>query len=147
MASTKNDVISMLTQQYTHIKARCWKPPGHYSCSPEPGRPDCVIPIEIGVNGDALPATVIQKVTKNLTVSFYSPMPGFKYISLERYHPVVSIMLRFIDQIKSFGQNFCCREVKIYKHFRMTYRNLLSYAKTFQNEFDNKRSVRMKHIS
>ena len=41
-------------------------------------RPDCVISIEIGVNGDAYPAAVSQKVTKNLPASFYSPMPGFK---------------------------------------------------------------------
>ena len=60
------------------LKARCWKPPGHYLCTPEPGRPDCVISIEIGVNGDANHAAVSQKVTKNLPVSFYSPMPGFK---------------------------------------------------------------------
>ena len=33
------------------IKARCLKLPGHYLCIPEPGRPDCVISIEIGVNG------------------------------------------------------------------------------------------------
>ena len=62
------------------FKARCWKPPGHYLCIPEPGRQDCVISIGIGVNGDAYPAAVSQKVTKNLPVSFYSPMPGFKII-------------------------------------------------------------------
>ena len=33
---------------------------------------------EIGVNGDAHPAADSQKVAKNLPVSFYSPMPGFK---------------------------------------------------------------------
>ena len=38
----------------------------------------CVISIEIGVNGDAYPAAVSQKVTKTLPVSFYSPMSGFK---------------------------------------------------------------------
>ena len=61
-----------------NVKARCWKPPGHYLRTPQPGRPDCVISIEIGVNGDAYPVAVRQKVTKNLPVSFYSPMPGFK---------------------------------------------------------------------
>ena len=30
------------------------------------------------MNGDAYPAAVSQKVAKNLPVSFYSPMPGFK---------------------------------------------------------------------
>ena len=28
------------------LKARCWEPPGHYLCTPEPGRPGCVISIE-----------------------------------------------------------------------------------------------------
>ena len=59
------------------LKARCWKPPGHYQCIPEQGRPDCVISIEIGVNGDAYPVAISPKVTKILPVSFYSPMSGF----------------------------------------------------------------------
>ena len=46
--------------------------------TPEPGRLVCVISIEIGVNGDAYPAAVSQKVAKNLPVSFYSPTSGFK---------------------------------------------------------------------
>ena len=40
-----------------------------------------------------------------------------KYISLERYYLVVSIMLRYIDQIKTFSENLSCREVKIDKIF------------------------------
>ena len=60
------------------VKAQCWKPPGHYLCMPEPGRPDCLISIEIGVNGDAYPVAISPKVTKNLPVSFYSPTSGFK---------------------------------------------------------------------
>ena len=36
-----------------------------------------------------------------------------KHISIERYHPVVSVMLRYLDQIKTFGENLCCRKVKI----------------------------------
>ena len=40
-----------------------------------------------------------------------------KHISIERYHPVVSIMLRYLDQIKTFGENLCCRAVKIDKIF------------------------------
>ena len=39
------------------------------------------------------------------------------YISLERYHLVVSIMLIYMDQIKTFGENLCCRGVKIDKNF------------------------------
>ena len=39
------------------------------------------------------------------------------YISLERYHLVVSIMLRYMDQIKTFNDNLSCREVKIDKKF------------------------------
>ena len=31
------------------LKPRCWEPPGHYLCVPEPGRPGCVIAIVIGV--------------------------------------------------------------------------------------------------
>ena len=40
-----------------------------------------------------------------------------KHISIERYNPVVSIMLRYLDQIKTFGENLCCRAVKIDKIF------------------------------
>ena len=40
-----------------------------------------------------------------------------KYISIDRYHPVVSIMLRYLDQIKTLGENLCCRAVKIDKIF------------------------------
>ena len=40
-----------------------------------------------------------------------------KHISIESYHPVVSIMLRYLDQIKTFGENLCCRKVKIDKNF------------------------------
>ena len=40
-----------------------------------------------------------------------------KHISIERYHPVVSIMLRYLDQIKTFGENLWCRKVKIDKIF------------------------------
>ena len=48
---------------------------------------------------------------------------------------------------KPFGQNLCCREVKIYKILGVTYRTFLSNATTFRNDCDNKQSVRMKHIS
>ena len=58
------------------LKAQCWKLPGHYLCISEPGRPDCLISIEIGVNGDAYPVAITPKVTKNLPVSFYSPTSG-----------------------------------------------------------------------
>ena len=37
------------------------------------------------------------------------------YISLEKYHLVVSIMLRYMDQIKTFNDNLSCREVNIDK--------------------------------
>ena len=39
------------------------------------------------------------------------------YISLERSHLVVSIMLRYVDRIKTFNDNLSCREVKIDKKF------------------------------
>ena len=38
-----------------------------------------------------------------------------KYISLERYHLAVSIMLRYKDQIKTVNQNLSCREVTLDK--------------------------------
>ena len=59
-------VIIDFQMDKTYIKAWCWKPPGHNLCAPEPGRPDCVISIEIGVNGDAYPVAISQKVTKLL---------------------------------------------------------------------------------
>ena len=75
-----NDEEGMITFLYNdEVKARCWKRPDRYLCIPEPGRPDCAISIEIGVNGDAYPVTISPKVTKNLPVSFYSPTSGFKY--------------------------------------------------------------------
>ena len=37
------------------------------------------------------------------------------YISLERSHLVVSIMLRYMDRIKTFNDNLSYREVKIDK--------------------------------
>ena len=40
-----------------------------------------------------------------------------RHISLERYHLVVSIKLRYMDQIKTFSKNFSCRKVKINKIF------------------------------
>ena len=39
------------------------------------------------------------------------------YISIERSHLVVSIMLRYMDRIKTFNDNLSCREVKIDKIF------------------------------
>ena len=66
------------TEDLEPLKARCLKPPGHYLCTPGPGRPDCIISIEKGVNGYTYPVAISQKVKKNLPVSFYSPTPGFK---------------------------------------------------------------------
>ena len=40
-----------------------------------------------------------------------------KHIPMERYHPVVSIMLSFMNRKKAFGEKLCCREVKIDKIF------------------------------
>ena len=36
---------------------------------------------------------------------------------MERYHPVVSIMLSYMNRKKAFGEKLCCREVKIDKIF------------------------------
>ena len=69
-----------------------------------------------------------------------------KHIPIESCHPVVSIMPRYMDK-KLFCENLCCREVKIDKILGVTYRTFLSNATTFRNECDNKRDVRMKHIT
>ena len=37
------------------------------------------------------------------------------HMSIEMYPLVVSIMLIYLDQIKTFGENLCCRGVKIDK--------------------------------
>ena len=65
-----NETQTTLTGDF---KARCWKPPGHYLCIPEPGRPDCVISIEIVGNGDAYPVAISPKVTKNLPAYLLVP--------------------------------------------------------------------------
>ena len=36
---------------------------------------------------------------------------------MERYHPVVSIMLSYMNLKKAFSENLSCREVKIDKNF------------------------------
>ena len=57
------------------------------------------------------------------------------YISIERYHLVVSIMLRYMDRIKTFNDNLSCREVKIDKILGVTYCTLLSNATSFYSIF------------
>ena len=52
-----------------------------------------------------------------------------------------SIMLRCMDQIKTFLNNLCCRQVKIDGTLGIIYRSLLSNAPTFRNDCDDKRSV------
>ena len=73
-----------VSQVYFHVmsltfKPRCWEPPAHYLCTPEPGRLDFVISIQKRVKSDAYPVAICQKVTNNLPVSFYSPTPGFNF--------------------------------------------------------------------
>ena len=70
-----------------------------------------------------------------------------KHIPIERYHPVDSIMLKYMTQIKTFGKNLCYREMKFYKIFGVTDRTFLSNATNFRNDCNNKRSVQMKHFS
>ena len=31
------------------LKLRCWEPPSHYLCTPEPDRPGCIISIQKGM--------------------------------------------------------------------------------------------------
>ena len=70
------------------------------------------------------------------------------YISIDRYHLVVSIMLRYMDQLKTFNDNLSCREVKIDKIFwgDLPY-CALKYDNFFYKYSDNKRGVQMTHIS
>ena len=70
-----------------------------------------------------------------------------EYIPMERYHPVVSIMLSYMNLKKAFGENCVVAKWKSTKFFGVTYRTFLSNATTFRNDSDNKWSVRMKHIS
>ena len=79
------------------FKPKYLKPPGHYLCTHEPGRLGCVISIQKGiisiqkgVNGDAYPVAISQKVMKN--ISFYSPTPGFKEIN------AISSLKKWFDQ-------------------------------------------------
>ena len=59
------------------LTPQCLEPPGHYLCTHEQDGLGCVISIQICVNGDAHPVAISRKVTKNVSVSFYSPTPGF----------------------------------------------------------------------
>ena len=90
------------------FKAWCLKPPGHYLCAPEPGRPDCVISIHIGVNGDAYPVAVSQKVTKNLPVSFYSPTSGFNvcFMKYTLYVCFILVVLCFIQSCHVWHKDY-----------------------------------------
>ena len=85
MAKQQNvDIDEVADKGITIMRFKPWcvKPPGHNLCTPEPGRPDCVhvISIQRGINGDAYPVAVSQKMVKHLPVSFYSPTPWFKGI-------------------------------------------------------------------
>ena len=72
-------------------------------------------------------------------------------IPMERYHPEVSIMLSYMNQ-KNIRWKFVLSQSGNRQNWgggggRGTYRTFLSNATTFRNDSDNKRSVRMKHIS
>ena len=69
-----------MSRKHLPLKPGVWEPPGRHLCIPEPGRPGCVILIEIGVNGEVYPVAIGQKVTKILPVYFYSPTSGFNTI-------------------------------------------------------------------
>ena len=70
-----------------------------------------------------------------------------KHISIESYHPVVSIMLRFMDPKKTFGEFCVAAKRKSIKSCGVTYHTFLSTVTTFRNDCENKQSVGMKHIS
>ena len=66
---------------------------------------------------------------------------------MERYHPVVSIMLSYMNLKKHSVKIRVVAKWKSTKFFGVTYRTFLSNATTFRKDSDNKRRVRMKHIS
>ena len=68
-------------------------------------------------------------------------------ILLESYHLVVSIMLRYVDQIKTSSGNLSCREVKIDKIFGGDLPYFALKCVKFYKYSNNKQSVHMKHIS
>ena len=63
---------------------------------------------------------------------------------MERYYHIVSIMLRYMNQLNASSENLCCHKVKIDKILGVTFLTFLSNATTFRNDYDNNRSVRMK---
>ena len=101
------------------------KPPGHYLCIHEPGRLGCVISIKKGVNSDAYPVAISQKVMKN--ISFYSPTPGFKEIN------AISSLKKWFDQFCVASKTKQQNEITfkhIFTHIRLSgdhnlHRNLL----------------------
>ena len=70
--------LEIIFRDFFHLKPGVGNRPVITYATPEPGRLGWLISIEIGVNGVAYPAAVRQKVAKNLPVSFYSPLSGFK---------------------------------------------------------------------
>ena len=48
MKILKDFFCVILSLQKT-LKPRCWEPPGRYLCTPEPGRPGCVISMQKGM--------------------------------------------------------------------------------------------------
>ena len=65
-------IVDVSYAKYSDIKPRCWEPAGHYLCTPEPGRPGCVISIQNVVNA----REETDKETK--FSALYTPPPGFK---------------------------------------------------------------------
>ena len=55
------------------------------------------------------------------------------HIPMESYHPVVSIMLRYMDQRKTFRENLCCSEVKIDNFFLFLGEGGLTYSTFLSN--------------
>ena len=52
------------------VKPRCWEQPGHYLCTPEPGRSGCVNSIQIGVK--TVKATSTEKrLVRNRSFQLY----------------------------------------------------------------------------
>ena len=108
------------------LKPLCWKPPGHYLCTPEPGRLGCVIYIEKGVNSDAYPVAISQKVTKIYPSPFIVPRRGLKMIQMKvffifhvhvhkimlTFHPYLYVLCDCVFQlcvltVPTYGIIFC----------------------------------------